>query len=168
MKKILRQLVFSLGFLSTPFLFSSAADSALSSSVFLLTTPAAALDVSDLDARDALNRPIKTSAAKRSFENLWTRHLGHLLLMGLTPARARMFEQLQLSWNSAKFFLGRWLKELQHKMSALAAVGGFGVHRLSRVVRMFPAALIVTTSSTPDGFSNDFLSLIIASTRLLR
>lgn len=64
----------------------------------LLTVPQAALDLSDLDARDQFNRPIKTARVIERFQELWTTSLNRMLMLGLTPLHRRLIQILSLDW----------------------------------------------------------------------
>ena len=59
-----------------------------------IAVPTYALDLSDLDARDSLNRPINSVAMRKKFENLFSSRLNELLMEGLTPLRRSYLEFL--------------------------------------------------------------------------
>jgi len=74
---------------------------------FSIMPPRQALDLSDLDARDSLNRPVKSLAARKNLENLFVRSLNDLLMFNLTPARRNFLIMMEQTWNHLFGWLSR-------------------------------------------------------------
>src|SRR5947209_1152613 len=64
-----------------------------------IAIPFPAIEVSDLDARDALNRPIHSAAVRDTFEQLWVRSLNRLVLGALTPSHVQFMSLLNARWD---------------------------------------------------------------------
>lgn len=156
--------IVGLGFLFLSPLRSSASEF-FSLSVAL---PAVSLDTTDLDARDAFNRPIRSQSARQSFEQLWMKSLSQLVMNSLTPVRLRLMALLNTRWDgfagairctaAAKIqTLKAWLQE-KKKLA--------GVHWLSFPFQANVSVneFLVSPAGNPFLF---YLDSVISSTRLL-
>lgn len=108
MNKSIRCLLIAAAFLvggvysSGPFAIS--ADQTIPVSIAL---PTASLDLTDLDLRDASNRPIESAAARQRMESLFITGLNHMLLMNLTPGRRQVLATLASAWDIAAGIIKR-------------------------------------------------------------
>ncbi len=129
-----------------------------------------AIDLSDLDVRDELNRPVTSPEKKKSLEALFVRGLNELLLMNLTPARRHMLAMAERQWNVLFGLLGRavkmagtrlcaWVKETKIKFNfSLVSLSALPLHLLQKDL-------------LKENARNSFqflISSIISSTCLLR
>jgi hypothetical protein len=122
-----------------------------------------------LDARDAFNRPIKSTIVRESFEQLWIKSLNRLLVNALTPVQVRLMSLLNSAWDG---FAGKIA-------SKLADGWRFSRAWIQQKKRDMETRFVRSRSFSPllisePGFSeagNSFLFLIhfvISSTRILR
>ncbi len=64
-----------------------------------ITIPQESLDLSDLDVRDELNRPVRSIQAVQQIKNLFAANLKDLLLENLTITKRRMYSILAQTWD---------------------------------------------------------------------
>jgi hypothetical protein len=86
-----------------------------------LNVPAAAVvdDFSDLDLRDANNRPVTAPAAVRQLRLLFVRSLNDALLNNLTPARSAVLKTLNAIAARSPFFLRAALAMVFHHVRSM-------------------------------------------------
>jgi hypothetical protein len=133
-----------------------------------IALPAAALDTTDLDLRDAQNRPIHSAAVRETFEQLWIKSLKKMLLNSLTPLHVQLMSLLNSSWDG---FAGTIRNILSHSSRFLKAVLNAVKKKESIHWRSLGVQKNVLSSDFIFCAGNSFLYFIhsvISSTRLLR
>lgn len=134
MTKFTRRTILGFTLIGGLFLLSSRISHA-ESNPFRLALPAAVLDLTDLDARDAQNRKVASPIAKQKLQTLFTQSLYVSLLNNLTPVKRAMVAALEMSWKASSAWLGKlisrvdqscrlWFNAKKRKLFSLAAVLG--------------------------------------------
>ncbi len=133
-----------------------------------ITIPAEALVTSDLDARDALNRPLRHTAQVRLVE-LFSKSLNRMLLNSLTPIKMQMLALLNSNWDGFAGVLKTARRVLLEPVISwiIAKKAQIKISSSSSVVAPLVASPQRAARDTGDAFSF-LIHLVISSTRLLR
>jgi hypothetical protein len=135
---------------------------------FRLAPPSEVFDSSDLDARDALNRPIHNSATQQQFENLWIGSLQQMLARDWTPYRRQALAEINCPWSLAAGYWKRWNSDIVRILDAWCPLRL--EHRLVQPSMdrsiFYPGAILSTTLNFSSLFFSSTL-LMISKTRLL-
>lgn len=93
--------------------FSSLAIAQPAVLTFSLTVPLQTFDASQLDLRDAQNRPVKSPMLQRRMEELAVKSLHSLFLRNLSPVRRRLLALMNKNWDVASGFFRRAARGVQ-------------------------------------------------------
>ena len=132
-----------------------------------LALPVQTIDFSDLDVRDANNRPVAVAQFRQRFEDVLNRELNRLLIENLTPLRRAWIEAL----SHERDVFGTWLQrsaKAAHQWIWTAA--GRTQRWLASATSRHSLAANVTAAAAQRSDKN-FVALpllLISSTRLLR
>jgi hypothetical protein len=76
--------------------------------------PPAVMDLSDLDARDAQNRPLRSFKAVQSLRLIFITSFNQRLLQNLTPRTMSLLALLSRTWNSGSDWFRRLTNNVAH------------------------------------------------------
>lgn len=166
MKNSIRNIFAALFVLCAPFVLANAGEILNTSLIMTLQPVAPALNDLDLDARDEFNRPIRSVAAKRNFQNLWNSSLAGTLLENLTPARAQLFALLKSIWDACRSVLSGIFKTVHTIFKAI--LSSIHVSRFSTQFQWLRLNGNPFVRGLEISFATHIRALIISTTRILR
>jgi len=150
-------------------LISAAGNARAASFNFSLALPAEVLVTQDLDARDALNRPVPHSSAQVQLVELWSRSLNRMVLNSLTPLRIKTLALLNSAWDGfAGFFRtpsGAVFQPIRTWVNAKKTQFKFAAQVSSAI--SLPTLRSAFARECGDAFFY-LIHFVISSTRLLR
>jgi hypothetical protein len=137
-----------------------------SEKIFSIAVPQASLDFSDLDLRDADNKPITDVQATQQMRGLFTQSLSHLLLLNLTPTKRALYDLFANGWD---VMLSRLRRAVQVVLSWIAVMMAKSEYRPVSLLHRFVKPPVFGIDLHPVFFIPSSHALrLLASVQLLR
>ena len=134
-----------------------------------IALPPEALVTSDLDARDAFNRPVPNSHMQSQFVEIWSRSLNKMILNSLTPMRLKVMAILNSAWDGFAGAVRATSEHVWHAITSWLAQRKSDLRFWARSLPLSIPIFVEVSAPAQTGSAYSFLiQFVLASTFLLR